>query len=282
MRFCVFARMHVGWRGICLPAKCSGSRTLQSIHIGYQGSPRKGKTGTWSCGENELQKILMPGWHCWGLIKFESWIRGTNFSSKVEITVCRYFSVCNTCRILRSLLLFDPAKLPSPNIFHDKFLFFGVLVFLVSWTPYVVVQYVDSECTFTGLASLQTAKRFPMLRWCQMMYKLLEKKDAFGFGSTVLGLLLMWIMYLRMSETGELPILRNRHHSDLICRRSFYEWMLLISSARETESTSQILILDYLNIFYRRYILIYHPNIQCIAILLWNHCWLYFLCFFFL
>jgi hypothetical protein len=94
----VFAHTHVGWRGLCLPVKCSGSRTLQSIYVGYQGSQWKSETGTWSCRENGLQKILSSNWHCWGLPKFKSCICGTNFSSKVEIkfSISFYIEVYRT------------------------------------------------------------------------------------------------------------------------------------------------------------------------------------------
>lgn len=50
---------------------------------------------------------------------------------------------------------------------------------------------------------LITKSRFPLLRWWQMMLKHLGKRDASGSGWTVLVLIHMLIMFLRMSEQGE-------------------------------------------------------------------------------
>lgn len=52
------------------------------------------------------------------------------------------------------------------------------------------------------MASLQTAKRFLLLRWWQKTCKHVEKRDVIDCGSTVLAFLLMSIMCLRMSEMG--------------------------------------------------------------------------------
>lgn len=57
--------------------------------------------------------------------------------------------------------------------------------------------------TLAGMGYQWIATRFPLLRWWQMMLKLLGKRDASDCGLTVLELLHMSIMYLRMWEMGE-------------------------------------------------------------------------------
>lgn len=57
-----------------------------------------------------------------------------------------------------------------------------------------------------------TPKRSHLLRWWQMTLKLLGKRDASDYGSTVLELIRMSIMCLRISEQGKAAMSEPHHH----------------------------------------------------------------------